>query len=302
LFLEVLFYRVPVDGPYLPFPTIFNVREWERLDYHGRTILGTDQNYFHKITGPIFTPPQHAPFGDPDLWQNGWSYAKWIAGDYPGADCSCWRMSGGGQGGGNWFQNCCQDTFQTAPELYGVWLSSTGFYDLTPTSFVMPAYDFPPNGFQGPTFTSAEPPYLSFNIGIACDQTLGFVFPYFGFVPPYAVIPGTEIVVQCDPLTIQFSIGWWNGGSYTLIGTVFMAAVPILAMLYGGQGGNAWKWHLTLQMASGGEGGYPTYTPFPPVFFMGQGGQGGGSPGWAFPPVFFMGQGGQGGGSFTITP
>ena len=99
----MLFYPVPLDTPYLGFPTIFNVRIWQNREFKGRTPLGTDPNFYRKVLGRFVGPAPHAPQGSPDQWLNGFSYADWIAGKLGGSNCCNLILPQGGiELGGSW--------------------------------------------------------------------------------------------------------------------------------------------------------------------------------------------------------
>ena len=104
--IEVLFYPVPLDTPYIGFPTIFNVRIWQNREFKGRTPLGTDPSFYKKVLGRFAGPAPHAPQGTPDQWLNGFSYADYIAGKLGGNSCCVVTIPQGGLGlGGSWLNH-----------------------------------------------------------------------------------------------------------------------------------------------------------------------------------------------------
>lgn len=84
--VTVLWYRVPLDSPYVPYPNPFVLRNWDRLEQEPQTQLGTDQNYVVYYTGPTpLNPPGHV-CGSAEMWAEGISYERWIRDEY---QCDC---------------------------------------------------------------------------------------------------------------------------------------------------------------------------------------------------------------------
>lgn len=84
--VRVLWFRVPLDTPYVPYPNPFVLRNWDRLEEEPQTLLGTDQNYREPYDGPTPINPPGIPCGSRDQWLNGVLYSEYLAGVYA---CSC---------------------------------------------------------------------------------------------------------------------------------------------------------------------------------------------------------------------
>ena len=84
--VPVLFFPVPSSSPYVPFPSPFVMREWDRLDGEQQTVLGTDQTFKQKYDGPLpLNGPGHI-CGTADEWANGLLFSTYISGGY---SCDC---------------------------------------------------------------------------------------------------------------------------------------------------------------------------------------------------------------------
>lgn len=84
--IDVLWFPVPLDSPYVPYPNPFVLRNWDRLEQLPQTQLGTDQFIREKWLGPRPLNTPGTPCGTADEWQNGLLYSRWIADGYA---CSC---------------------------------------------------------------------------------------------------------------------------------------------------------------------------------------------------------------------
>jgi hypothetical protein len=87
--IQVLFYPVPPDTPYVPFAHPFVLRNWDRLEELPIPILGTRYDakkyYFGQL--PINLP---GPICGAEVdWQNGLLYSTYIADGYA---CACPAM------------------------------------------------------------------------------------------------------------------------------------------------------------------------------------------------------------------
>jgi hypothetical protein len=332
--MEVLFYRVPFDGPYLPFPTIFNVRAWEKLAYHGRTPLGTDQNYFRKVLGNIPAIAAHAPQGNPALWVDGWSYAAWLGGSYGGTTCcNIWEMSGGGQGGGDWDPHACSPPDNAwASWIYaGPQFVLPGPFLALPQSSLPEPYPGPGNWASGFDFTMTVAPgnwqlwvygagvnwfaWLNSDLGLVQFNTTGGLVILsqcpLVFTIEIAEIPPNQLffaIVLIAPWPVMYmTVGAQGGGSFVFDVPAFIDMTfggqgggdwfswLQFPMGLGGQGGGAWIWRDYLGMEWGGEGGTTLPIWFPPIVIV----KGGGGGGKGFPPmkrpIIGVTDGGQGG-------
>jgi hypothetical protein len=105
-FIYVLWSPCALDTPGIGIPTIFNLRNWDRLEQLEQTTLGTDQDYTSYFHTPFNVPPGDNYCGSAEQWLNGVSYEDWINDRYT---CSCptvpcthreYRYEGGMVGGG----------------------------------------------------------------------------------------------------------------------------------------------------------------------------------------------------------
>lgn len=84
--IRVLWFPVPLDSPYVPFPNPFVLRTWDKLESLPQTPLGTDQEYREPYSGPLPTNSPGRVCGSADQWLNGLSYETYIRGGYA---CGC---------------------------------------------------------------------------------------------------------------------------------------------------------------------------------------------------------------------
>jgi hypothetical protein len=84
--IRVLFFPLPLDSPYVPYPNPFVLRNWDRLDGEPQTPLGTDQFFHERYYGPLPTFPAGHVCGTADQWANGLHFTIYNAGGYA---CTC---------------------------------------------------------------------------------------------------------------------------------------------------------------------------------------------------------------------
>lgn len=82
----MLWFPVPIDTPSVPYPSPFVLRNWDRIEQLDQTVLGTDQNFKIRFTGPLPINSPGQVCGSADEWSNGVSYEKYLAGGYA---CNC---------------------------------------------------------------------------------------------------------------------------------------------------------------------------------------------------------------------
>jgi hypothetical protein len=297
--MEVIFLRVPLNGPYLPFPTVFNCREWQRDEFHGRQPLGTDPNYYRPVYGHAPAIAAHAPQGAPSLWSDGWSYDDWINGRLGGTDCcNLWQMSGGGQGGGDWDPHACGPP----DNAWASWIYAGPQFILPGPFLALPQSSlpepYPGNGNWASGFDfqmTVAPGNWQLWVYGAGTNWFAWINSDLGLMQ-FNTTGGVNILSVC-PLIFTIEIAEIPPNQL-FFAIILIAPWPVWQMTIGGQGGGSFGFDIPafIDMAYGGQGGGDWFalTLFP----MGLGGQAGGSFTWQ--DRLSMEWGGQGGGSFTI--
>ena len=84
--IDVLWFPVSLDSPYVPYPNPFVLRNWDRLEQEPQTELGTDQFFRQHWSGPRPINLPGTPCGTADEWANGLLYSVWVNDGYR---CSC---------------------------------------------------------------------------------------------------------------------------------------------------------------------------------------------------------------------
>jgi len=279
------------------------VRQWERLEWTGRTPLGTDQNYYQPVLGRVPVTAPHAPQGAPALWANGFSFADWQAGLLGGTHCcNLCELEGGGSGGG-------QFTFDLLPQppiTYSViaWIDGipncTGFFTAT----------------WGPSATPSGPGWASGLNPTATDvgtlaATLYVTGNYYGpGVMASVLYNATGGVITSTVFTYEQTSNPFFGVYSMELGAtplwtdieLILAPFPVMVMSQGGEGGGQFYWRDQWPMDVGGAGGGAF--AWPPVndMVMGIGGEGGGNWPITLTTGFPMDVGGAGGGQWFFFP
>jgi hypothetical protein len=84
--IRIYWYRVPSGTNPLPFPSPFVGRSWDIREQLDEPVIGTRYGPYTRYTGPVPLPGPGTVCADAELWLNGLSYTKYLAGDY---SCTC---------------------------------------------------------------------------------------------------------------------------------------------------------------------------------------------------------------------
>lgn len=83
---------MPYSNPCVPYANPYVIRAWDVRENEPQTVLGTDQSLRQYYNIPVPSGAFQQFSGTLDQWQNGVSYATWLAGGYT-KNCPNWNPS-----------------------------------------------------------------------------------------------------------------------------------------------------------------------------------------------------------------